>query len=63
MARLSSSQLAARIDVDRSTIDAIRDRFHEHRIIAATRIGGRNHFRWMPAPDTASNATDNGDPF
>jgi hypothetical protein len=63
MARLSSSQLAARIDADRSTIDAIRDRFHERRIIAAARIGGRNHFRWMPAPDTASNAADNGDPF
>jgi hypothetical protein len=64
MAQLSSSQLAARIDVDRSTVDAIRDRFHERRIIAAARIGRCNHFRWMPAPEgMTTNATDNGDPF
>lgn len=62
-ARLSSSQLAARIDADRSTVDAIRDRFHSRGIIAAERTGGRTFFRWMPALEVPTNATESDNPF
>ena len=62
-AMLASSQMAARIDVDRSTVDAIRDRFHARGIIAAQRIGLSTHFRWMPALHVPTNATESDNPF
>ena len=61
-AMLSSSQMAARIDVDRSTVDAIRNRFHARGTIAARRVGRRTFFRWMPTLERPAEI-DSGDPF
>lgn len=51
LARFSSASMAARIGVHRTTVDAMRKRFHEEGVIADARIGDRHCFRWMPWMD------------